>query len=90
MSQEEAIMAMTKPVVDAAPRVIEIVKETIDRTKDNGSVVLIGVGNTSGVGNNGTDAKKSEDEIRKLIEKKENEKKKKKKFPFGKLPKKNF
>lgn len=85
MSQEEAIMAMEKSVLEATPRVLEILDETIDRTKEKGILVVIGVGNTSGVGNNRKEAKKSEEEIRKIaakIEKKEKEKKRRFRLPF--------
>jgi len=85
MSQEEAIMAMTKPVLEATPKVLKILEETIARTKEKGSIVLIGVGNTSGVGNNKKDAAKAEGDIRREIAKMEKEKKEKKRrfrLPF--------
>jgi len=85
MSQEEAIMAMAKPVLEATPKVLKILEETIARTKEKGSIVLIGVGNTSGVGNNKKDAAKAEGDIRREIAKMEKEKKEKKRrfrLPF--------
>ena len=84
MSQEEAIMAMKKPIIDAVPRVMKILDETVARTEDKGTIVVIGVGNTSGVGNDGENIKKTGEEIKKIAEKIERrEKKKKKRF---KLP----
>jgi len=85
MSQEEAIMAMKKSIIDAVPRVMKILDETVARTKEKGTIVIIGVGNTSGVGNDGKDVKKTGEEIRKIddeIEKKEKKKKKRFKLPF--------
>ena len=83
MSQEEAIMTIRRPIIDAAPKVLELLDETIERTKGKGAVVVIGVGNTSGVGNDRKAAKKSEKEMRKIIkkiEKKEEEKRKRFRF----------
>ena len=85
MSQEEAIMSMKKPILDAVPKVMEILDETVDRTKDKGAIVIIGVGNTSGVENDGKNVKKIGEEIKKVNEKiKKREKSKKKRFksPF--------
>ncbi len=52
MSGEEAIMPMRRPIRDATRKVTELVERTVERTVDNGTIVVIGVGNTSGVGNN--------------------------------------
>lgn len=85
MSQEEATMAMKKPVLEAVPQVLDILKETIDRTKDKGTIVVIGVGNTSGVGNSLKDSKRAEVEIKKTaekIEKKEKEERRRFRLPF--------
>jgi len=85
MSQEEAIMPMKLPILEATPKVLKILNETIARTKEKGVVVVIGVGNTSGVGNDGENIKKAEEDIRKTqekIKKREKEKKRKFKFPF--------
>ncbi|MHA1691088.1 MAG: DUF1512 family protein [Candidatus Heimdallarchaeaceae archaeon] len=85
MSQEEAIMTIKESILEATPKVLELVDRSIKRTEGKGSIVLIGVGNTSGVGNNKKDALKNEDEMRKIIERKKNENKKK---GFKLLPKK--
>ncbi len=53
MSQEEAIMPMRKAVKDALPRVMESLKRSLERTKKGDAVIVVGVGNTSGVGDNG-------------------------------------
>jgi hypothetical protein len=85
MSQEEAIMPMKKSILKAAPQVLERLDEVIERTEGKGKkgkIVLIGVGNTSGVGNNKKDAMKSEKEMKKIIKKLKAKKKKKRKFGF--------
>ncbi len=87
MSPEEAIMTIKKPVLDATTKVLGLLDETIERTKEKGSIIVIGVGNTSGVGNNREAAQKSEKEMRRIIneiERKEKEKKKRFRFrlPF--------
>lgn len=72
MSQEEAITPMKKSIVDSLPKVKEALDEALSRTKENGKIVIVGVGNTSGVGNN----KKDQEKARKIID--ENIKKMKK------------
>ena len=59
--------------------------ETIDRTKEKGKIIIVGVGNTSGVGNNKKDAEKAKEIIDKNIKKMKARAKKKKKTWF-KLP----
>ncbi len=51
MKPEEAIVPMKKEIKDAVPLAIERVKESIRRTKKGEKIVIVGVGNTSGVGN---------------------------------------
>jgi hypothetical protein len=53
MSQEEAIMPMRKAVKDALPRVRQSLKRSLERTKRGDTVLVVGVGNTSGIGNSG-------------------------------------
>ena len=53
MSQEEAIMPMPKQVKDALPKVRESIKRSVARTKPGDNILLVGVGNTSGVGDSG-------------------------------------
>ena len=78
-------MPIRKPIIDATPKALKILEETIERTQGKGSVVIIGVGNTSGVGNSKKDVSKNEEEARKVINKIENGKKQKRrrlKLPF--------
>ncbi|HLD77853.1 MAG TPA: DUF1512 family protein [archaeon] len=59
MSLEEAIQHLPKAAVDALPEVRAAVSRSLKRAPRQGAVVLIGVGNTSGVGNNGKAAAKA-------------------------------
>ena len=83
MKPEEAIHPMPKPVKDAIPKVIESVKRSVSRTKKGDIVIVVGVGNTSGVGNSEKDLK----EVDKWVEKehRKNEKNKKKKVKIEDL-----
>ncbi|OGI14390.1 hypothetical protein A3K63_02010 [Candidatus Micrarchaeota archaeon RBG_16_49_10] len=46
MGAEEAIMPMRSEIIDAAPKVFELLDEIIERQPKGGKIVLIGVGNT--------------------------------------------
>jgi hypothetical protein len=85
MSQEEAITTMKKSILDSLPNVMKRLNETIDRTKEKGKIVIVGVGNTSGVGNNGKEVEKSKELIIKNIKNMKARAKKKKKSWF-KIP----
>jgi hypothetical protein len=86
MSSEEAIMPMRKSVLAAVPKAIDLVDDTISRTKEEGTIIIVGVGNTSGVGNNEKSLAESEKTIKKNIRRIQlKAKKAKKKFRL-KLP----
>lgn len=53
MGHDEAIKPMRKAVKDALPQVMESIERSIDMTKKGDKLVVVGVGNTSGVGNSG-------------------------------------
>lgn len=67
MSQEEAIQPMKSEVLLSIPRVLNIVKERIKATKRRGAVLIVGVGNTCGIGNNKAEAEKSERLAKKIL-----------------------
>jgi hypothetical protein len=79
MSQEEAFMPLKKEILNSIPNVVKLVEKNVSSTK--GTTLLIGVGNTCGIGNNKKDAEKAEQLIKKVLEilkrRKEEEKKKK-------------
>jgi hypothetical protein len=83
VGMEDAITPMKKEILAAVPKVQELIKESVRRSKKNSKLILIGVGNSCGIGND----KKSLAEADKIIEEhdkkvKAEEAKKKKKFRF--------
>jgi hypothetical protein len=82
MSQEEAITKMRKPIFDAVPMVKESVGRSLETVKPGSTVLIVGVGNTSGVGNSSA----AVDSVKKQVdahEKKLREKKARKKSWFS-------
>lgn len=59
MKPEEAIMPMRKAIKDALPQVMTRIKDSLARTKKGENVIIVGVGNTSGVGNSKSHADKT-------------------------------
>jgi hypothetical protein len=80
MGQEEAIQPMKKEIIDAKESVIKAVEDDIAGTK--GKIILIGVGNTTGVGNDGKSADAAEKEIRKVAKAVQEKEDKNKKFKW--------
>ena len=84
MLQEEAIFGMKEEIYKAVPEAIERVKENLERVPKGKTVMIIGVGNTCGVGNNEKSLpeaeKKIKANIKKMKKEEEEEKKKKKSF----------
>jgi len=76
MKPEEAILPMKKEIKDAVPFVLERVKEAVRRAEKGQKIIIVGVGNTSGIGNSAEDAKKTENWVeeytRKIKEKEKN------------------
>lgn len=52
MSMEEAISPLYREIFESVPNVMEKIRDSIRDAPDNGTVILLGVGNTCGVGNN--------------------------------------
>ncbi|MEM7826946.1 MAG: DUF1512 family protein [Candidatus Aenigmatarchaeota archaeon] len=75
---EEAIMPMKPEISKAVPEVIEAIKAAIKRTKKRGGIIVVGVGNSCGIGNNKESVKEAEKIIR-FVDKKMKKKEKKKK-----------
>jgi hypothetical protein len=86
MSQEEAIMPMRKEVLNSIPKAVKLVEENIAQTKQKGSIIVVGVGNSCGIGNDEKAAKQAEEQIKKIakvMKKREEEEKKKEKKRFS-------
>ena len=59
MKPEEAIMPMRKAIKDAVPHVTGRIKDSLARANKGENVIIVGVGNTSGVGNSKSHADKT-------------------------------
>ncbi len=75
MKPEEAIMPMRKAIKEAVPGALKSVEEALDRTRKKERSIIVGVGNTSGVGNSG----KAYDVVSGFVDKNERKLKSKKK-----------
>jgi hypothetical protein len=60
----EAIMPMRKEIFDSVERTQESVKRAVRRTKKNQKVIIIGIGNSSGIGN----TKKTVEGVKKVVD----------------------
>jgi len=67
MSGEEAIEPIKKEVIETVPKVIQLIESNIERTKEKGKIIVVGVGNTGGVGNNKKAAHEAEEQARKVL-----------------------
>lgn len=88
MSQEEAIMPMRAEILAAAPHVIKMVESNIADTKEKGDIIMIGVGNCTGIGNTKKEAQKVEELIKKVaaqVRKQEKEEEKEKSKAVNKI-----
>jgi hypothetical protein len=66
VSDEEALGPMRKVIVDAVPSAVEMVKQAIRRAGARERILIMGVGNTCGVGDDAAAAKTAEQLIRKV------------------------
>ena len=75
----EAIIPMTKDIYNALPKIREHMKNAVRRAKMNEKVIIIGVGNSSGIGNTKRELKdlhKLVDQLDRRIKQEEAKKKK--------------
>jgi hypothetical protein len=59
----EAIMPMKKAIFDSVPKAHEFIKKSVKRVKKNEKIIIIGVGNSCGIG----DSKKTVEDVRKKV-----------------------
>ncbi len=76
MGAEEAIEPMKKAVKDSYPKVVESIKRSIERAKRGDKVIIVGVGNSSGIGNSAKEVEKAEKWVEHYHRKHEAKKKK--------------
>jgi len=74
LSEEEALEPMKKEVYDAVPEAIENIKEIVKRYNKKEKILIIGVGNTCGIGNSSEELKGIEKVIKAHREKTEEKK----------------
>lgn len=77
---EEAITPMKKEIAKSVPIAIEAIENSIKRTKEKGVILVIGIGNTCGVGNNQDELKETEKKIKEIERKYYKKKREKKSF----------
>lgn len=75
VSEEEALEPMKKEVFDAVPEAIENIRDIVKRNKSKERILIIGVGNTCGIGNSSEDLKDLEKKLKSHREKTEEKKK---------------
>jgi len=78
MSPEEAIEPMKKAIKDAYPSVLESIKNSIKRTRKGDNIIVLGVGNSSGIGNSSRELREMEKWVEHYHRKTQQKKKKKK------------
>lgn len=79
MSAEEAIMPMKNEILAATDKVAKMVENNIAATKEKGLIIMVGVGNTAGVGDNAKsveEAAKTVKKIQRILEEKKKNRKK--------------
>jgi len=67
MSQEEAIQPIRAEVLDATDKAMKLVETNIAETKQKGVIIMVGVGNTGGVGNDSKAVKEADDLARRVL-----------------------
>ena len=86
MSNEEAIQPMKKEILNAEKKVVNAIGEILKRSK--GKIMIVGVGNTCGIGNSKKeveDAKKKIEKIIKIIKRRKRIEKEKRKWSLSRL-----
>src|SRR3989338_3734664 len=75
----DAIIPMTKDVYDSVPVVQDFIKRAVRRTKKSNKIIIIGVGNSSGIGNDKKEIEKVKEVVDMLDKKKKEDEAKQKK-----------
>ena len=75
VSDEEALGPMIKPILESIPVATEALKTSISRTKRSERLLIMGIGNTCGVGNNAKALEENKRLLLRVLKKIEEEKK---------------
>lgn len=81
-NEEEALMSMRKEIIDSIPFAMMSLENNLKRIPKNDRILIIGVGNTCGVGNDKKAAENAEKNIREHIKKSKEIKEERKKWIF--------
>jgi len=81
-TQKEALTPLNKDILNSIPKAESLLRTAVRRAKKSDKILVIGVGNTSGVGNTDKEAEKAVKVIKKKIKKMEAAEKAKKKKWF--------
>jgi len=82
VSEEEALMPMKKEIFDSVQIAVDKIKDSLKRSKNNEKILVIGVGNTCGIGNNSKTVKEVKEKVKKQASKEKKNKEKKKMLKF--------
>ncbi|MEM5802171.1 MAG: DUF1512 family protein [Candidatus Aenigmatarchaeota archaeon] len=66
MLPEEAIMPMRLEILRVVPQALKRVEDAVERTKEKGIIIIVGVGNSCGIGDSKKAALESEENIKKI------------------------
>jgi len=80
LSEEDALEPIKKDVLDAVPKAIEAVKKAVLRSGKNEKILIMGVGNSCGIGNDFDSVAKTEEKIKDHIKRSEEKKKERRMF----------
>lgn len=83
MGQEEALEPIRREILVAVPKAIDLVEKDIEQTKEKGAIIVVGVGNTSGVGNDKKAAEEADKQAVKIMNIVKNRKEEKKRNWLG-------
>ncbi len=75
--EDEALIPMNKDILEAVPKAVETVKSAISRSKKNERILVMGIGNTCGVGDGAEAAKRAQEKLKKLYKRTEEKQQKK-------------
>jgi hypothetical protein len=80
VSDEEALIPMKLDILKSVNNATAAVRETVLRGRKNEKILIIGVGNTCGIGNDPKSIKETEKKVRNYARRQKGEKKQKKKY----------
>lgn len=83
MRPEEAILSMREETLSAAPKAMEYVNQAIERAPEGSTVLVLGVGNSCGVGNTKASLSETERKVKENAKKSKKEEEEKKEEEKG-------